>query len=155
MDIYLRPCLDLECLWKGSLQDHFPTHWMVWDLAHPSSGFLGCFSSSPPSPGCCFEDWVFGLIHPSWILGLECSGPVYLILHSLPRYCCCRCWRWFGLARSNTLNQTGHCHCPSPLSLYLFGAPPSGCWPPIGQHLHHYPTLPFHFQYWNPSPAVV
>lgn len=145
--------MDLECLWMCWAQVLFPIHLKVWDLAHPSSGFLGCSLLSHPSPGCYFEDWVCGLNQPSWNLDLECSGLEYLILHSLPR-CCCS-WCWFGLAHSNIQNQTGHCHCPSPLSLHLFGAPPSGCWLLVGHHLHRYPSFHFHFHYLNPSPAVV
>lgn len=136
--------MDLECLWMCWPQVLFPIHSKAWDLAHPSSGFLGCSSLSHPSPGCYFEDWVCGLNQPSWNLDLGCSGQEYLILHSLPRCCCSQCW--FGLAHSNIQNQTGHCHCPSPLSLHLFGAPPSGCWLLVGHHLHHYPSFHFHFQ---------
>lgn len=155
---YLRACSVLACLWTCWTQDLCPTRCSAWDWAHPSSWRRDCFSPVPPSPGCCFEeDWACGPSRPSWSPGSERSGLGYLFLRSLPRCCCCWCWCWcwcFGRARSNIRSRSGRCRCPSPRTLHLFGAPPSGCWSLVCRDLQRCPSPHFHCHCRNPSPAV-
>lgn len=153
---YLRACSVLAGLWTCWTQDLCPTRCSAWDWARPSSWYRGCSSLVPPSPGCCFEaDWACGPGRPSWIPGSERSGPEYLFLRSLPRYCRCCCCCCFGPARSNIRNRSGRCRCPSPRTQRLFGVPPSGCWSLVCSDLQRCPSPRFRCRCRNPSPAVV